>query len=48
MLHDYHQMHSAMGGKIVWMPTLAAENHLRWEKTAKWSHPATTQIMVAP
>jgi hypothetical protein len=22
---------AAMGGKIVWMPTLAAENHLRWE-----------------
>jgi Family of unknown function (DUF6282) len=36
---------AAMGGKIVWMPTLAAENHLRWEKTAKWSHPATTQKM---
>jgi hypothetical protein len=27
------------------MPTLAAENHLRWEKTAKWAHPATTQKM---
>jgi Family of unknown function (DUF6282) len=36
---------AAMGGKIVWMPTLAAENHLRWEKTAKWSHPASTQKM---
>src|SRR6266853_3291029 len=36
---------AAMGGKIVWMPTLAAENHLRWEKTAKWQHPATTQKM---
>jgi Family of unknown function (DUF6282) len=34
---------AAMGGKIVWMPTLAAENHLRWEKTSKWVHPATTQ-----
>ena len=22
---------AAMGGKIVWMPTLAAENHLRWQ-----------------
>ena len=33
---------AAMGGKIVWMPTLAAENHLRWEKTANWSHPAST------
>jgi len=36
---------AAMGGKIVWMPTLAAENHLRWEKTAKWVHPASTQKM---
>jgi hypothetical protein len=26
---------AAMGGKIVWMPTLAAENHLRWEKTCR-------------
>ena len=34
---------AAMGGKIVWMPTLAAENHLKWEKTAGWVHPATTQ-----
>jgi Family of unknown function (DUF6282) len=33
---------AAMGGKIVWMPTLAAENHLRWEKTSKWVHPAST------
>src|SRR5262245_36780007 len=36
---------AAMGGKIVWMPTLAAENHLHWEKTATWQHPATTQKM---
>ncbi|GGF26636.1 hypothetical protein GCM10011611_35850 [Aliidongia dinghuensis] len=36
---------AAMGGKIVWMPTLAAENHLRWEKTAGWVHPASTQKM---
>lgn len=36
---------AAMGGRIVWMPTLAAENHLRWEKTADWSHPASTQKM---
>ncbi|MBI0537940.1 hypothetical protein D9599_20475 [Roseomonas sp. KE2513] len=34
---------AAMGGKVVWMPTLAAENHLRWEKTAGWVHPASTQ-----
>jgi Family of unknown function (DUF6282) len=34
---------AAMGGKVVWMPTLAAENHLTWEKTAKFVHPATTQ-----
>ena len=36
---------AAMGGKIVFMPTLAAENHLRWEKTAGWVHPASTQNM---
>jgi hypothetical protein len=34
---------AAMGGKIVWMPTLAAENHLRWQETAKWVHPASTE-----
>lgn len=36
---------AAMGGKVVWMPTLAAENHLEWEKTSSWSHPASTQKM---
>lgn len=36
---------AAMGGKIVWLPTLAAENHLRWEKTSNWVHPASTQKM---
>jgi hypothetical protein len=36
---------AAMGGKIVWLPTLAAENHLRWEKTGSWVHPASTQKM---
>ena len=34
---------AAMGGKIVFMPTLAAENHLRWEKNSGWVHPASTQ-----
>ena len=38
---------AAMGGKVVWMPTLAAENHLRWEKTGSWVHPASTQKMRA-
>lgn len=33
---------AAMGGKVVWMPTLAAENHLKWEKTSNWVHPAST------
>ncbi|MDX3807943.1 DUF6282 family protein [Bosea thiooxidans] len=43
-LNPYAVEHAAaMGGKIVWLPTLAAENHLRWEKTANWAHPATTQ-----
>lgn len=36
---------AAMGGRIVWMPTLAAENHLRWEKTGTWTHPASTSKM---
>ncbi len=36
---------AAMGGKVVWMPTLAAENHLRWEKQSNWVHPASTQKM---
>jgi Family of unknown function (DUF6282) len=34
-----------MGAKIVWMPTLAAENHLRWQEKAKWVHPASTERM---
>ena len=38
---------AAMGGKTVWLPTLAAENHLRWEKTASFAHPASTQKMRA-
>ena len=38
---------AAMGGKVVWLPTLAAENHLRWEKTSNWVHPASTQKMRA-
>ncbi len=36
---------AAMGGKIVWMPTLSAENHLRWEQTSGRVHPAATQKM---
>ncbi|KCV82109.1 hypothetical protein ATO10_09688 [Actibacterium atlanticum] len=32
----------AMGGRIVWLPTLAAENHLEWEKSSGWAHPAST------
>jgi hypothetical protein len=43
-LNPYAVEHTAaMGGKIVWMPTLAAANHLRWEKTSSWAHPASTQ-----
>lgn len=45
-LNPYAVEHTAaMGGKVVWMPTLAAENHLRWEKTGSWAHPASTQKM---
>lgn len=36
---------AAMGGKVVWLPTLAAENHLIWEKSSNWVHPASTQKM---
>ena len=36
---------AAMGGKTVWMPTFAAENHLRWEKNSSWVHPASTSKM---
>lgn len=36
---------AAMDGKVVWLPTLAAENHLEWEKSSGWSHPAATQKM---
>ena len=36
---------AAMGGKIVWLPTLAAENHFRWQAQAKWTHPASTDKM---
>ena len=42
-LNPYAVEHTAaMGGKIVWMPTLASEHHLRWEKASGWVHPATT------
>jgi hypothetical protein len=42
-LNPYAVEHcAAMGGKIVWLPTLAAENHFRWEKTSGWVHPAST------
>lgn len=45
-LNPYAVEHTAaMGGKVVWMPTLAAENHLQWEKTGSWTHPASTQKM---
>ena len=33
---------AAMGAKIVFMPTLAAVNHLEWEKRANYRHPAST------
>ena len=42
-LNPYAVEHTAaMGGKIVWLPTLAAANHLYWEKTSGRSHPAST------
>ncbi len=33
---------AAMGGKVVWLPTLAAENHMRWQAQAGRTHPAST------
>jgi hypothetical protein len=43
-LNPYAVEHTAaLGGKIVWLPTLAAENHLDWEKSSGWKHPASTQ-----
>jgi hypothetical protein len=36
---------AALGGKIVWLPTLAAANHLRWQASAKWVHPASSDKM---
>ncbi|HUC49842.1 MAG TPA: DUF6282 family protein [Xanthobacteraceae bacterium] len=36
---------AAMGGRIVWLPTLAAQNHLRWEKETARTHPASTDKM---
>ena len=36
---------AALGGKVVWLPTLAAENHLRWQEQAKWVHPASSDRM---
>ena len=42
-LNPYAVEHmAAMGGKIVWMPTLSAENHFRWQKETQRSHPAST------
>lgn len=42
-LNPYAVEHTAaMGGKIVWLPTLAAANHLHWEKESGRSHPAST------
>ncbi|MGO4854040.1 DUF6282 family protein [Phaeovulum sp. W22_SRMD_FR3] len=43
-LNAYAVEHTAaMDGKIVWLPTLSAENHLRWQAGSGWSHPASTQ-----
>ncbi len=45
-LNPYAVEHTAaMGGKVVWLPTLAARHHLEWEKTSGIVHPASTQKM---
>ena len=42
-LNPYAVEHAAAtGAKVVWLPTLAAANHLHWAATSGWSHPATT------
>jgi hypothetical protein len=42
-LNPYAVEHTAaMGGKVVWLPTLTAEQHFKWEKTSGWVHPAST------
>lgn len=42
-LNPYAVEHTAaMGGKVVWMPTLTAEQHFRWEKESGRAHPAST------
>lgn len=45
-LNPYALEHSAaLGCKIVWLPTLSAENHLRWQAQAQWTHPASSDRM---
>jgi len=45
-INPYAVEHTAAAdGRIVWLPTLAAENHLEWEKSSGWAHPAATQKM---
>ena len=42
-LNPYAVEHTAAkDGKIVWLPTLAAENHLKWQEGSGWVHPAST------
>lgn len=42
-LNPYAVEHTAaMGGKVVFLPTLAAAHHLKWETTSGWVHPAST------
>ncbi len=42
-LNPYAVEHTAaMGGKICFLPTLAAANHFRWEKESGSVHPAST------
>lgn len=33
---------AAMGGKTVWLPTLTAAHHAKWERTSGIEHPAST------
>jgi hypothetical protein len=48
-LNPYAVEHSAaMGGKIVWLPTLAAANHLKWEAAAAFVHPGVGKAARRP
>jgi hypothetical protein len=47
--NPYAVEHTAlMGGRIVWLPTLAAENHIAYESKAPFQHPGMAKGMRKP